>query len=258
MCLILLAHEAHPRYRLVVAANRDELYARPTAPADWWAEAPHLLGGRDLRGGGSWMGITRAGRWAAVTNYRDPAAERKDAPSRGGLVGGFLLGEETPAAYLQRLAPRAGAYNGFNLLAGDARSLRWLSNRDGSARTVAPGVHGLSNHLLDTPWPKVQRGKESLERLLRAPALEPEPMLELLLDRTLAADHQLPDTGVGLPLERVLSTLFIASPEYGTRSSTALLVDRDDRVLFVERSYLPGSTEWTERRFDFELTAIGE
>src|SRR5688500_18782433 len=129
MCLILLAHEAHPRYRLVVAANRDELYARPTAPAGWWDDYPGVLGGRDLRGGGSWMGVTRDGRWAAVTNYRDPAGERKDAPSRGDLVGDFLRGSESPSEYLARLQPRAAAYNGFNLLVGEPGTVLWLSNR---------------------------------------------------------------------------------------------------------------------------------
>lgn len=258
MCLILLAHEAHPGFPLVIAANRDELYARPTAPAGWWDDAPHLLGGRDLRGGGSWFGVTRTGRWAAVTNYRDPSAERKGAPSRGELVGDYLRGSDPPAQYLRRLGERAKSYNGFNLLLGEPGAVYWLSNRadrDGSSPVaVAPGVHGLSNHLLDTPWPKVERGKRSLDALLRDPAPAEGPMLDLLLDRTVAADHELPDTGVGLSLERALSTLFIATPEYGTRASTALLVDRGGHALLVERTHHPGG-ETEDRRFAFQLVA---
>ena len=251
MCLILLAHEAHPRYRLVVAANRDEFYARPTAPAGWWEDAPGVLAGRDLRGGGTWMGVDRGGRWAAVTNYRDPGAERKDAPSRGELVGDFLRGGDSAAEYLARLRPRAGEYNGFNLLVGEPGTVLWLSNRAPAPRALEPGVHGVSNHLLDTPWPKVERGKGALAAILREPRIDAEPMLDLLLDRTVAADHQLPDTGVGLTLERALSTMFIATPEYGTRSSTALLVDREGGVLFVERTHRPGGGETDDRRFDF-------
>jgi uncharacterized protein with NRDE domain len=254
MCLILLAHDAHPRYRLVVAANRDEFYARPTAPADWWEDAPTVLAGRDLRGGGTWMGVDREGRWAAVTNYRDPGAERTDAPSRGELVGGFLRGRESPDDYIARLRPRAGQYNGFNLLVGEPGAVLWLSNRAPEPRALDPGIHGVSNHLLDTPWPKVERGKRALGALLREPRLGAEPMLDLLLDRTVAADHQLPDTGVGLTLERALSTMFIATPEYGTRSSTALLVDRDGGVLLVERTHRPGASETDDRRFEFSVS----
>ena len=254
MCLILLAHEEHPRYRLVVAANRDEFHARPTAPADWWADAPDVLAGRDLRGGGTWMGVSLDGRWAAVTNYRDPAGERAGAPSRGELVGDFLRGRESPAEYLSRLGPRAGEYNGFNLLVGEPGTVLWLSNRADGQRALAPGVHGVSNHLLDTPWPKVERGKRALGALLREPRLDAEPMLDLLLDRTVAADHELPDTGVGLTLERALSTMFISTPEYGTRSSTALLVDHDGGVLFVERTHLPDARETHDRRFEFRVS----
>jgi uncharacterized protein with NRDE domain len=252
MCLILFAHDAHPEYRLVVAANRDEFYARPTAPAAPWEEAPQVVAGRDLRGGGTWMGITRQGRWAALTNFRDPREFDRDAPSRGRLVGDFLLGDEPPREYLEALRPRADAFNGFNLLVGDPDSLFWFSNRaPNAARRLEPGIYGLSNDLLDTPWPKVQRGKAALARLLeRADAMRPEALLEVLLDRTYTADHELPDTGVGWERERMLSSLFIVSPEYGTRSSTALLVDRSGRALLVERTYDRGAPGWTEVRHE--------
>jgi len=252
MCLILFALDAHPDYPLVLAANRDESYDRPTAPAAPWEDAPRVIAGRDLRGGGTWMGATPEGRWAALTNYRDPREFGRDAPSRGHLVADFLRGDRAPEAYLESLRPRATEYNGFNLLVGDARSAWWYSNRAAAPEPVSPGVHGLSNHLLDTPWPKVERGKRALARLLEgADALAPDHLLEILLDRTYAADHELPDTGVGVELERALSSLFIVSPGYGTRSSTALLVDRHGRSLLVERTYDRGGPEWTERKWEF-------
>jgi uncharacterized protein with NRDE domain len=255
MCLILLAVEAHARYPLVLAANRDEFHDRPTRPAGWWPEAPGVLAGRDERSGGTWMGVTREGRWAAVTNHRDASGERRDAPSRGALVADFLRGGERPEAYLERVAERAGEYNGFNLLVGDGARVLWLSNRQPVPRAepVQPGVHGLSNALLDTPWPKVVRGKHEMERLLAGSDLEPGALLDVMLDRTLAADHDLPSTGVGTERERALSSRFILTPGYGTRSSTALLLDREGTLRFVERSYEPGTQEYEERSFTEEV-----
>jgi uncharacterized protein with NRDE domain len=255
MCLILFAYDAHPEYRLVLAANRDEFYERPTAPAAPWEDDPRVVAGRDLRGGGTWMGITREGRWSALTNFRDPRDFDRPAPSRGHLVADFLRGEAAPEAYLASLRPRAGEYNGFNLLVGDPDSAWWFSNRGGGpGERLSPGVHGLSNHLLDTPWPKVERGRRALGRLLEeADALEPDLLLELLLDRTFAADHELPDTGVGRERERMLSSLFIVSPDYGTRSSSALLIDRAGRGLLVERTYERGGPQWSERRHEFHF-----
>jgi uncharacterized protein with NRDE domain len=254
MCLILLAHDAHPRFRLVVAANRDEFYERPAAPAAWWPDAPEVLAGRDLRGGGTWMGVTRGGRFAAVTNFRDAAPAAPDAPSRGHLVGGFLRGADSPGAYLRALAPRAGEYAGFNLLVGEGEELRYLGNRGCAARTLAPGVYGLSNALLDTPWPKVERGKAGLAAALAGGGdVDPEALFRVLWDAEPAPDGRLPDTGVGLERERMLSSPFIRSPEYGTRASTVLLVGRDGRVRFVERTTVPGRDGWTESAHEFEL-----
>lgn len=253
MCLILFAYEAHPSYRLVVAANRDEFRERPTAAANFWDDAPDVLAGRDLSRGGTWLGVTRGGRFAAVTNYRDSRAPDPDAPSRGHLVGDFLKGRETPAGYLSRIAAVGGQFNGFNLLAGDADSLHYYSNRGGPPRPLAPGVYGLSNHLLDTPWPKVEAGKRALSALISAGEdLGPETLLQLLASRERAEDSRLPDTGVGVEVERALSPLFIDGPRYGTRSSTVLLAGRDGRSEFVERSFAPLPGRPTESRHNFD------
>lgn len=239
MCLILVAVDSHPRYKLVFAANRDEFYERLTARASFWEEAPQVIAGRDLQGGGTWMGVTRSGRICAVTNYRDPASRREDAPSRGRLVNRFLLGSDTPQEYLAAVVRGGDAYNGFNLIAGKGADLYWTSNRSGGGvRKLERGIHGLSNHLLNTPWPKVTRGKVGLERILTR--YEPpfdDALLELLRDRSPAPDSELPDTGVGREWERILSPVFVQSPHYGTRSSTLVLIDRDDRIRFIEKSH---------------------
>lgn len=254
MCLILFAHDAHPEYRLVLAANRDEFYARPTAAAHWWADTPGLLAGRDLRSGGTWLGVTRGGRIAALTNVRDPEAERGDAPTRGALVRDFLAGSEAPDVYLRRLAPRAGAYNGFNLLAGDGRHLLYYGSPEGRVRELSPGVYGLSNHLLDTPWPKVERGRAGLAAVLRdGGGVEPEALFRLLADAEPAADAELPDTGVDRAWERALSSPFISTPEYGTRASAVLLVSRDGVATFIERTFSPPSRGGGEARFTFRI-----
>jgi uncharacterized protein with NRDE domain len=256
MCLIALALDAHPAYRLVVAANRDEFYARPTAPAAWWDDAPEVLAGRDLREGGTWMGVTRGGRFAAITNYRDPGfAQLAGAPSRGALVADFLRGGADAQAYAHEVAARAAEYNGFNLLVGDEGGLFYLSNRAPGVRRLEPGVYGLSNALLDTPWPKVLRAREAVaDALARARGDGWESGLwEMLADRVIAADDALPDTGVGAERERLLSPPFIRTDVYGTRASTVLTIARDGEVRFVERSAAPGQEGWTESRHAFRI-----
>jgi uncharacterized protein with NRDE domain len=236
MCLILVAHHAHPAYRLVVAANRDEWFRRPTAAAAFWPDAPGVFAGRDLEQNGTWLGVTKSGRFAAITNFRNPGSHRPQAPSRGRLVSDFLRTDLEPAAYLERLRPHAAAYNGFSLLIGDSASLWYLSNHEGQIRKLAPGVYGLSNHLLDVPWPKVRLGKERLTAQLNG-GVNAETLLMLLDDTRVAPDGELPRTGVSAEWERKLSSLRIIADGYGTRSSTALLIGADGQVSFVERSF---------------------
>jgi len=252
MCLILLAWRAHPDYPLVVAANRDEFFSRRTAAADFWDDAPGVLAGRDLEAGGTWLGISRNGRFAALTNYRDPARNKDGAPSRGELVSRFLTGLQSPEAYLAELESCADRYNGFNLVFGDPDGLWCFSNCGEGEKQLAPGVYGLSNHLLDTPWPKVARGKSALNAALRALPDE-TPLFTLLRDDSIAPDEALPRTGVSLEWERLLSAAFVRMPGYGTRSATVLLVDQAGNVRFIEQGFLPDAIPGERREFAFAI-----
>lgn len=237
MCLLAMAYCVHSNYPLIVAANRDEFFQRPSAAADFWSDHSDVLAGRDLQQGGTWMGVTRTGRFAALTNVRDPRAMRPTARSRGLIVAQFLLGNDAANRYLEELRPHADDYNGFNLLAGDADSLYFFNSRAERAEPLRPGIYGLSNHTLDTPWPKVTRAKASLEKALNHDEQELEAALfELLADRAHPDDDALPDTGVGLEKERWLSPVFIAAENYGTRCSTVLLAG-SSATIFVERSF---------------------
>jgi uncharacterized protein with NRDE domain len=259
MCLILFSYRTTPEYRLILAANRDEFYERSTLPLAYWEDAPQVAAGRDVRGGGTWLGLTRNGRIAAVTNYRDPASHRAHAPSRGRLVSDFLTGAEDPQAYLSRLRERSQRYNGFNLLLGDTSSLWYYSNRGDGIQRLAPGTYGLSNRLLDTGWPKVVRGKSRLVELIQGQnGWGDDDLFAILEDREKPDDAQLPDTGVGLDWERTLSSLFITSPTYGTRSSSVVLIARDGRVAFAERSF-PNPQEESQtietRRLEYSIAS---
>ncbi|MEW6076179.1 MAG: NRDE family protein [Thermodesulfobacteriota bacterium] len=241
MCLLFIAINRHPDYPLVIAGNRDEFYRRPTEKLSFWKDHPGLLAGRDLEAGGTWLGVTRSGRIAAITNYRDPARVKENAPSRGRLVLDFLAGSSAPPDFCRENAERMAGCNGFNLVFGDVTSLYYYSNRgQGPVAPIADGLHGLSNHLLNTPWPKVEKGKQRLAQLLNTPGpLDPESVFSLLQDRETAPDNALPQTGVGLDWERKLSPLFIVTDVYGTRSSSVITVDRENRVTFSERTFTP-------------------
>ncbi len=260
MCLIFVAWQMLPECPLLVAANRDEFYARPTRAAEFWPQAPRVLAGRDLEGGGSWLGVTRSGRWGALTNYRNPAelggvgAEKR---SRGLLVSDFLAGTATLAVALTDLAADPDQYRGFNLLLGDARGLSYYSNRGAPPRPLPPGLYGLSNHLLDTPWPKVAEGKRALAALLARGEPREEDLFALLADRTLAPDSLLPATGLSRDWERRLSARFIHGPEYGTRASTLLRIDSGGRVRFIERSFGPEGVPTGTVELEFPLISSG-
>ncbi|MDK9709046.1 MAG: NRDE family protein [Desulforhopalus sp.] len=237
MCLLFFSYRTTPGYELVVAANRDEFLARSTAPLGYLDPEKTILGGRDQLCGGTWLGISAEMRFAAITNYRDPVANRPDAPSRGGILLEFLMGKKSPGKFLEILAQEASAFNGFNLIVGDSRELYYYTNRLHAPQLLAPGFYGLSNHLLDTPWPKVRRGKELLRpHMVEANPVDHLKLLELLADRHQPPDNQLPTTGVGLAWERLLGTIFINGSDYGTRSSAVITVTESGRIEFTEKT----------------------
>jgi uncharacterized protein with NRDE domain len=239
MCLIVFAWQVIPNLPLIAAGNRDEYYERPALPAHWWEDQPNVYAGRDLQGGGTWMGITRDGRFAAITNYRAPAEFRADAPSRGMLVSDYLAGDLGAQEYVDRLRGTASEYNGFNLLVGDPENMIWFSNRsqddERNGKPLPPGVYGLSNASLDSCWPKVVRTKAQFASLLCQCAPE-EAFFDMLSDTTRAHDCRLPCTGVGIEFERILSAVCIESPNYGTRSSTVVKLSADRSAELYERT----------------------
>jgi uncharacterized protein with NRDE domain len=248
MCLIFISLKEHPQYKLIVAANRDEFYNRKTAPADFWNDHPDILGGRDLEAGGTWLGVSRKGKISMITNYRDPKNIDPKAPSRGQLVTDYLNGNTSPEQYLRELEPEAKRYNGFNLIVGNTESLFYLSNYKEGIEELTPGLHGLSNHLLDSPWPKVVEGKKTMTEILKQPFTK-EDLFKVLFNDAVASDGLLPDTGVGLERERALSAMFIKSPGYGTRCSTVILADRQGNLFFSERVYDLTTFSFSEKSF---------
>lgn len=241
MCLLIFAHHSDPRYPLVVAANRDEFHARPTAASDFWPEHPELLAGRDLEQGGTWMGITRGGRFAAITNYRDPSRTAPAPRSRGELPLGYLAGNDTPAEFLTNLQGYAEEYAGFNLLVGDRSSLWYLSNSSGTdpgnPRCLQPGTYGLSNAQLDTPWPKVVLGKNKLSTLLGSAPVTHASLATVVGDQQLADPETLRRQGMESSMEQILSAQFITTESYGTRSTTTLWTDREGAAFWRETSF---------------------
>ena len=254
MCLFLIAHRADARYRLVVAANRDEFFRRPTAPADYWADAPHVLGGRDIEKGGTWMGVATDGRWAGGTNFRDGTLPAPGTRSRGELVAGYLRDAMPPQNYVSTVQRVADGYHGFNLLVGNRHDVHYLSNKLDRPMMLGPGIYGLSNGLLDAPWPKVERGKLALRKALDRTA-EPDELIEALLaalaDRSVAEEHALPSTGLSKDWEQRLSAAFIGAPGYGTRASTVLLIEHAGEVHFRECSFGERGDWIEDRRYRF-------
>jgi uncharacterized protein with NRDE domain len=254
VCLILFAYKAHKQYPFILAANRDEFYSRPALPADYWPDNPKVLGGRDLEKMGTWLGVTKTGRFAAITNYRDPVRLRQDVRSRGEIVSDFLQGTDGPDAYLRRVQEKRELYNGFNLILGSISCCLYYCNITNTVQELQPGVHGVSNHLLDTPWPKVVRGKDKLSHALQNDDFpDTDRLFGILADHQKASDIDLPDTGVSIELERLLSSIFIESPDYGTRSSTVLLVNTQNRVLFMEKSKIKGQHNWAMNSYEFDI-----
>jgi uncharacterized protein with NRDE domain len=255
MCLILVAWRVHPQFPCVLAANRDEFFGRPTAEADWWEGSSGILAGRDLQAGGTWLGVTRSGRMAALTNFRDPAVANPEAPSRGALVTAFLEAGGTTRAGLDLIAARGARCNPFNVLCTDGFELGVYESQTRSARLLEPGVYALSNHLLDTPWPKVRQAKSRL-----AEALDDLPksaaMLDLLRDAEPAADEELPRTGVSLEMERMLSSAFIHGESYGTRCSTIVTTDLQGATTFAEWSWDEHGALAGMVRYHFQIGAV--
>lgn len=257
MCLIIFSYDMHPRYRLILAANRDEYYNRPTAPLCFWDDAPDILAGRDLKHNGVWLGVSRNGRIAAITNFREPDFQIENAPSRGLLVSNFLASKESPKTYIEHVKSIGHRFNGFNLFIGDRSELFYYSNRKNSIKKIEPGLYGVSNRFLDTPWPKVTKGKADLNKLLdNTYEIDSEDIFGILKDSNYPPDSELPNTGVGLSWERVLSPLFITSKFYGTRSSSVVLMERSHKITFLERTFISDgvvSREEKTRKFTFDI-----
>jgi uncharacterized protein with NRDE domain len=274
MCLLMLAWQAHPRYRLIVAANRDEFHARPTAPMALWNDAPSILAGRDLSAQGTWLGVDRDRRFGIVTNFRDVQPRRPDAPSRGGLIPDWLARRSDPAAFLEQLEPHAQRYAGFNLLLNDADSLWYASNRAPRfSRALEPGVYGLSNLLLDTPWPKLTRVRAKFTAWLSEQSMEQgvpnaapsgeeiEPLFAMLADRTRAMPDAQANTRPLTPeWVEILSSPFVLHPQFGTRCSTLVMIGHDESLRVQERRFdasgaLTGESGWTLGRGEWPAAA---
>ncbi len=253
MCLIFISLNDHPDYKLIVAGNRDEFYNRKTSPAHFWETHPDVLAGKDLEAGGTWMGVTKKGKVSMVTNYRDLSNIDPQAPSRGHLVSDYLIEDQRPLPYLENISKNGKKYNGFNLIAGNANELYYYSNYKNSIDPIQPGIHGLSNHLLDTPWPKVEKGLKKMKEIMQSPRVDAEAILDALYNDVVAPDDKLPNTGVGLERERMLSPMFIKSQGYGSRSSTVLMIDRKNHVTFIERTYDTASYQYQAQEFSFSF-----
>lgn len=255
MCIISFHLQEHPVYKFILVANRDEFYERPTAAAHFWEDMPDLLAGRDLKAMGTWLGITKQGRFAALTNYRDPKQVQDGKKSRGAILTEYLGGHQSPEDFLHMLQGEREQYNGFNLVVGDADHLTYYSQREDRMEPLKPGTYSVSNASLLTPWPKVEKARTILhDYVTQHNHLSIDSLLEQLHDEGIAEDTRLPDTGVGLELERTLSPIFIRTPHYGTRSSTVLTISHDNEVDFTERTFQHGQYH-NDVHFHFKIEA---
>lgn len=236
-----------------MAANRDEFYSRPTLQANFWDDHTSLLGGRDLRAKGTWLVISKSGKLAALTNFRDPSNIITHAASRGNLPTGFVAGNESPKKFLQNAHTKTGRYNGYNLLVGDEKEMFHYSNYERKINPVAPGIHGLSNALLNTPWPKVERSKQKLNEAISSNFTH-DDLLKMMRDEVPANDELLPNTGIRKELERKLSAICIRTEDYGTCCSTVITIGHDRQVEFTEQSHAVGGRKATKAsRYRFKI-----
>jgi uncharacterized protein with NRDE domain len=255
MCTVFFAYKAHEKYPLIFMGNRDEFYDRPSMPAHFWDDDSSILAGLDMQENGSWTGITKSGQFAVVTNYRDFSQHKENTLSRGHLVRDFLIYKPFPQKYCEIVSLKADQFNPFNLVVGDMKELSYFSNMDQQVHILPPGIYGLSNHLLNTPWPKVATGKMVLKSIIdKHDQINPESLFNILDDKTIPPDDLLPNTGIGLDMERPLSSTFIEIPSknYGTRFQTVILVDDKMHVTFIERSR-DAAGQWQQNIHEFNI-----
>ncbi len=253
MCLIVFSWQQHTDYPLVLIANRDEFHARPTQPMHWWTEHEGILAGRDLQAGGTWFGLNRQGRFAAITNYRDPDQNNPQLTSRGEIPVRFLAGTDPADLFLAMLDKEHDKYNGFNLLLGEPGRLFYYSNLERQITPLSAGLYGLCNGLLDSPWPKVVRSKQALQQRLED-GPDTDSLLSVLRDETPADDEALPFTGISLEWERLLSPCFIRHDDYGTRSTSAMLLNANGDATVHERSFTATAGITEDLRFSVPAT----
>jgi len=253
MCLLLLSYKTNPNYKLIVAANRDEFYDRPALLLHNWKNHPELFAGKDLKGNGTWLGITKKGKIAAITNYRDMSKIKDNAPTRGKLITDFLLDEMPAEQYTNLLLKTADIYNGYNLIYGNSDNLYYFSNISKEPVKLSKGIYGVSNHLLDSPWPKVVKSKKIFSELINEPSPSKDKLFDLLQDEEIYPDESLPETGLGIELERMVSPIFTVTEKYGTRSSSVIFIDYNDNVEFTEKSFNNKNEEWTTTTLSFKI-----
>lgn len=256
MCLVNFNFQNHPKYKLIVVANRDEFYDRPTKPAHYWDDQPNILAGRDLLQMGTWLGVSKEGKFAAITNCRDPSLPETGRFSRGEIIRNFLTTKIEPESFINELKNNRESFGGYNVILGDGDFLFHYNNILDESNFVKPGTHSLSNHSLNSPWPKVLKGRSRLDDYVQSDIKDVniDELFNIVSDRSKAEDNSLPNTGVGIELERLLSPMFIKMSNYGTRSSTVLLIDKENNITFVERTFREGEFQF-DNKYAFKIKA---